>query len=136
MAILVDTTVFITLERHGRRWQNSLSADIDGEPPAIASITASELLAGVYRAETDQRRGTREAHVNEILQTLPVLAFDLETARIHARLWAQLVLAGQTIGRYDLLIAATALARGYTLLTDNVREFSRVPGLDVRQPSW
>ena len=43
---------------------------------------------------------------------------------------------GQIIGHNDLIIASTALANDYDLLTDNVREFQRVPGLTMRQPVW
>ena len=106
------------------------------EPLAIASISASELLAGAYRAETTGRRSAREALVEDILQGLPILPFDLEAARIHARIWLELSLAGQAIGPNDLLIAATALANDYSLLTENVREFSLVPGLEVRPFPW
>jgi hypothetical protein len=49
-------------------------------------------------------------------------------ARTHARLWAQLA-AGTPVGAHDLLIAATALAHGYAVLTDDPRDFGRVPGL-------
>jgi predicted nucleic acid-binding protein len=47
-----------------------------------------------------------------------------------------LAAAGQLIGDRDLLIAATALTHGYDLLTNNLRDFARVPGLRVRQPTW
>ena len=67
---------------------------------------------------------------------MPILPFGLAEARIHARIWAGLTASGTLIGAHDLLIAATALAHGFDLLTDNVREFSRVPGLVVRQPVW
>jgi len=74
--------------------------------------------------------------VEAILERVPVLPFELRTARVHARTWAQLVSGGQSIGAHDLLIAATALAHGYAVLTQNRREFERVPGLVVRQPNW
>ena len=52
-------------------------------------------------------------------------------ARVHARIRAQLEAAGQLIGPHDLLIAATALAAGFQLATQNVNEFARVPDLSV-----
>ena len=136
MALIVDTGVVITLERHQRPWQEFLAAESAGELTAIAAITASELLAGVFRADTPTRRSSREQHINEILASLPVLPFDLTAAREHARLWSLLDSLGQPIGRYDMLIAATALANGSAVLTDNVREFSRIPNLEVRRPPW
>ncbi|HLH21188.1 MAG TPA: PIN domain-containing protein [Chloroflexota bacterium] len=60
----------------------------------------------------------------------------LVAARVHARIWSDLATIGQPIGAHDLLIAATALAHGYAVLTNNLREFQRVAGLVVRQPNW
>lgn len=135
MARLIDTSVFIELERSGRPI-DLLSAALSGEPDALASITASELLAGIHRAPASERRRRREAFVEAVLERLPVLPFDLPAARIHARLAANLAATGQSIGPNDLLIAATAIAHGYAVLTHNLREFERVPGLVVRQPAW
>ena len=67
---------------------------------------------------------------------MPVIPFDLPAARIHGRLLARLLDAGQAIGAYDLMIAATALTHGYDVLTLNLRDFERVPGLVVRRPEW
>lgn len=135
MAHLVDSSVFIALERQGLRL-GVLGRTMPDEPIAIASITASELLTGVQRADSPARRSRREAFVEAILEAMPVLAFDLRAARIHAQVLAQLVAAGHPIGAHDLLIASTALAHGYAVLTHHLREFRRVPGLVVRQPAW
>jgi len=135
MAVLIDTSVFITLERTGRTL-SALIRPIPGEPLALSSITASELLVGVHRANTEPRRRTREAFVETIFTTVPLVQFDLSAARVHARLSAQLAAVGQPFGAHDLLIGATALTHGYGVLTENVRDFARVPGLVVRQPTW
>jgi tRNA(fMet)-specific endonuclease VapC len=136
MALLIESSVFITLERESRPWREIFSFSTSDEGLAIAAITASELLTGVFRADSDQRRNARQVRVSEIIENLTVLSFDISTARIHARLWAELEGRGERIGPYDMIIAATALAFDHSLLTDNVREFSRVPGLEVRQPAW
>ncbi len=133
MAQLIDSSVFIALERR-RQPPSALGAATPDEPVALAAITAAELLAGVHRADSPERRLRRETFVEAILEVVPVLSFDLRVARTHAQIWAQLLATGQTIGAHDLLIAATALAHGYSVLTDNIREFHRVPGLEVRQP--
>jgi tRNA(fMet)-specific endonuclease VapC len=133
MAQLIDTSVFIAIERLGRPTEM-----LDGEsaePIALASITASELLAGVHRADSEARRARREAFVETVLQLVPVLPFDLIVARAHARIWMDLAAAGQLIGAHDLLIAATALAHGYSILTMNGRDFQRIPGISVIQPA-
>ncbi len=115
---------------------SDLAAAAFNEPMALAAITASELLVGVLRSNTPQRRTRREAFVEAVLESVPIMPFDLNVARVHAGIWAALVAAGQTIGSNDSMIAATAMAHGYTVLTDNVRDFNRVPGLEVQQPDW
>ena len=63
-----------------------------------------------------------------VIRAIPV---DLATARAHARLWAHLASEGRIIGPHDLWLAAVAISRGYTVVTANLRELERVPGLVV-----
>jgi tRNA(fMet)-specific endonuclease VapC len=56
---------------------------------------------------------------------------DVTTARAHAQVWAELAATGQMIGVHDLWLVATCIAHGLTMVTANVREFARVPGLAV-----
>jgi predicted nucleic acid-binding protein len=135
MARLIDTSVFIHLLRRGDSIR-VLDANLQGEPFALASITASELLVGVYRSDPGRHRERQLNFVETLLRDAPVLAFDLDIARTHAQLAAGLAATGQSIGSNDLLIAATALTRGYSVLTHNLRHFERVPGLVVNAPSW
>jgi predicted nucleic acid-binding protein len=67
-----------------------------------------------------------------LLAELEILPVDLQVAREHARIWAELAQRGEMIGPYDLLIAATALAYRVPLATLNDREFRKVKGLEVR----
>ena len=94
-------------------------------------ITASELLHGVHRAIRPEGRTKRAAFVEGILERFPLLPVDLATARAHAQIWATLMAAGQMIGPHDLWLAATCIAHGLTIVTANMREFARVPGLQV-----
>ncbi len=126
--VIIDSSVFITLERRGLSFE-TLAEAAPEEEAVIAAITASELLHGIHRAGTPERAIRREAYVETILSAVPVLPFDLRVARIHASLWVDL--RTQPIGAHDLLIAATALSHSCTVLTANVREFLRVPGLSV-----
>ena len=135
MGQVVDSSVFVRLERSGRGPED-LRTILAGEPFAISAITASELLTGIYFAESAERRSRREEFVEAMLEDVEILPVDLNVARVHAELWAHLSTAGQMTGAHDLLIAATALAHGDGVLTDNVRDFDRVPGLEVRQPDW
>lgn len=140
MGTLLDTTIFIDLERHARRRRRTdvgaLIAErladrlAPNEEIAIATITASELLHGIHRA-SHEHRFRREAFVEAILQAIPALPFDLLAARAHARIWAELAAAGRDVGPHDRLVAATAISAGWQVATANLRHFNQVPGLHV-----
>jgi predicted nucleic acid-binding protein len=135
VALLIDTSVLIGMER--RRMQpEDIERLASPQPGAIASITASELLVGVHRTTPEGRKLRRAAFVERVLDSIPLLPMDLQVARVHARIVADLYAQGQPIGDHDLIIAATALAHGYDVLTDNPRDFGQVPGLVVRRPDW
>ncbi len=135
MVQLIDTSVFIELERRGMTI-NELACVASDQPVALASITASELLVGVHRANTRVQKTRRSLFVEKILEVTPVFPFDLAAARIHAKLGAFLTTQGKRIGAHDLIIAATALANNCSVLTGNAREFNRVPDLNVTVPGW
>jgi tRNA(fMet)-specific endonuclease VapC len=69
--------------------------------------------------------------LTELLAAVTVLPFGATEAQQAARIRAELERAGEPIGPYDILIAATALAHGGRLATRNVKEFGRVPGLSL-----
>jgi tRNA(fMet)-specific endonuclease VapC len=100
----------------------------------VASITVAELWHGVERA-TGKRRTVREQYLQTILRHIPVVAYTEQIAYVHARVWAELELAGKKIGSYDLIVSATALERGFHLATFNQRHFSRVNGLSIIVPT-
>jgi tRNA(fMet)-specific endonuclease VapC len=137
---LLDTTVFIDLERAVRRLppgnaMAEVSARLEGqlgadEDVGIAAITASELLHGVHRA-TPEHRARREAFVEAVLDAFPPLPFGLLAARAHARIWADPAAGGQDVGAHDRLVAATAIATGWRIGTANIRHFNRIAGLEV-----
>ena len=136
MAMIIDSSVFITMERRGLSTRVMPIIVAPKEGLAMAAISVSEMLFGAYRDESVERRRRKETFLDAILEAIPVLSIDLRVARAHARLAVDLASAGQKIGANDLLIAATALAWGAAVLTDNLREFERVPGLEVRKPEW
>lgn len=130
MGVILDSSVLVAAERATLALDDVL-AGRDDEQVAIAAVTASELLHGVHRAATAAQRSRREAFVEQILAAVPVLPFDLVAARVHARIWAELAGRGATVGAHDLLIAATALANGSSVVTRDRRSFPRVAGLDL-----
>jgi tRNA(fMet)-specific endonuclease VapC len=129
MGLMVDTNVFIRFEKSGQAID--LSPWDQSERVYASVVTVSELLMGVHRADTEERRQRRLAFVEAVIAGVSVLDFTIGSARIHAEIYAELAKKGQLIGAHDLMIAATALHHGLSILTDNVDEFSRVPGLRV-----
>lgn len=130
MALLIDTCVFIDHER-GRLDIGSFVEDREEELVFVSVVTASELLHGVHRAGDPGTRARRSAFVEALLGEFSLLPIDIYTARTHSELWAALAKNGRPIGAHDLWLAATCIARGYTLVTSNPRDFNRVPGLEV-----
>ena len=130
MGALIDSSVLIESER-GRLDFAAIETHHGREAFSISAITASELLHGVHRAINPTHRARRQAFVEALLARMPVLPFDLVTARIHAELWARLAKRGARIGEMDLIISATAMAWDLTLITCDERSFPRVPGLRV-----
>jgi predicted nucleic acid-binding protein len=130
MGALIDSSVLIAAER-GSVDVEKLTQEYAETDFAIAAITASELLHGVHRAKGQARQARREAFVEAILTAFPVLAFDELAARVHAGLWARLASKGRNVGAHDLLIAATAIARGLKVITRDERSFPMIPGLTV-----
>lgn len=128
MGLLIDTSVLIELERGAE----STPTPFQSEQVFLAAVSASELLHGLHRANTAARRARRENFVENILRLLPILDFDLSVARVYAQIWADVRVAGFTVGTHDLQIAATALQYNLTVLTANPRDFRRVAGLAVQ----
>lgn len=130
MASLIDSSVLIDVER-GRVVLGVLLEGRGDRGIAMAAITAAELLHGVHRLRASKRKTRAEAVVETLLSSIPVIPFDLVCARAHARLGAELARRGITVGTHDLMIGATALARGLSVITSDQRSFPRIPGLEI-----
>jgi tRNA(fMet)-specific endonuclease VapC len=130
MGILIDASVLIEHER-GRLELTRHLENREDEEFFLSVVTASELLHGIYRAKDAGVRARRSAWVEALLERFPLLPVDLVIARAHAQVWAELANRGQMIGPHDLWLAASCVAHGLTMVTANLREFERVPGLEV-----
>lgn len=130
MGVIFDTSVLIAIER-GSFQIEKLVEGREGEKFGISAVTVSELLHGVYRADSEKRRLKREAFVEKIIETFPIYTFDLSAARIYARVWATLAKKGISIGAHDLIIASTAVSLGFSVVTSDMRDYSKIKGLKV-----
>lgn len=128
MALLLDTDLLIELERGADA--ERIDDLLGDHERTISVITVSELLHGVVRA-SGAIRTRRRAFVEHLLAGLEAIPITEPVARVHAEIWAGLAGRGQPIGSHDLWIAATAIAHGLTLATGNLRDFERVPGLQL-----
>jgi tRNA(fMet)-specific endonuclease VapC len=126
---LIDTSVLIAAQRADIEFPTRLAAA--GDPAATATICVSELLHGPHRMANAVARARAERRIEELLAHLTIVDFDLEIARLHARLGADLAAAGIAVGAHDLIIAATALSLDYRLITRDRRSFPKIPDLDV-----
>jgi tRNA(fMet)-specific endonuclease VapC len=132
MGVIIDSSILVAFERRQFDLERMLR---DHPSPAIAAITAAELLGGVERANTPERRAYREMFVQNIITRMSIIPFELAHARLYAVHFAALAARGVTIGDRDLQIAVTALIRNDELATLNLREFHRVKGLHLTEVS-
>ena len=130
MKVLLDTdTCIFALKRNASVLDRLLSrsrADI-----AVSVITEAELRTGAARSSSP----VKTSHLLEnFLRPLAVVEFTSADATTYAQIRAKLERAGTPIGPLDTLIAAQAISRKLVLVTNNEREFGRVPGL--RLENW
>jgi tRNA(fMet)-specific endonuclease VapC len=126
--VILDTGVLIAIERGRVDVDTVLGAD----DAAIAAITATELLVGVERAD-DAHKQARAVHVEALLSSLPVEAYDLGVARVHARLAVEAMSKGRPRFAYDMMIAATAAATNRILLTTDANAgFDQLTGVRAK----
>ncbi|MCU7923827.1 MAG: tRNA(fMet)-specific endonuclease VapC [Candidatus Thiodiazotropha sp. (ex Dulcina madagascariensis)] len=97
----------------------------------ISTVTLGELI---YGAERSSRPEDNLGVVEGMAARLEVVPFDSQDAIHFGQIRAELASAGTPIGPYDMMIAAHARARGLILVTNNAKEFERVPGL--RLDNW
>ncbi len=128
MTHLLDTDVCITVLRgRDERAQTRLRA-LPGA--AVSAITIAELAYGAARSSAPE---SNAAEVRGLASALRVVDLDSAAAWHAGEIRADLADRGIPIGGYDLLIAGVARSHDLTLLTGNVREFRRVPGLRVEK---
>lgn len=132
MGVIFDSSVLVYLERNLQQVEKII-AGRENEPFGISVITVSELLHGVHRADSEKRRLKREAFVEKVIEVFPIYPFDLAAARIYARAWASLARRGITIGSHDLMIGATCISLGFSVVTLDFRDFEKIPGIKVEK---
>ena len=126
MIWLLDTNMLIFAARDRPRAARRRLQEVSPDDVAVSSISIAELWFGAEKSDDPDRK---RAAWKRFLEPFPVLAFDRPAAEKHARL--RFLLRHEQIGERDLLVAAIAFAHGLIVVTHNLSEFSRVPGLKV-----
>jgi tRNA(fMet)-specific endonuclease VapC len=124
---MLDTNIVSDLVRRPQGRVFDRIATHGGEAMCVSIVTAAELRYGCIRKGSARLT----AQVDAVLASIDVLPFDVPADVRYAVIRAALDAAGTPIGPNDLLIAAHAVAADVTLVTANVGEFGRVPGLRV-----
>ena len=125
---MLDTNILIkAIRQKDHPVREKLLEFVDGGL-CISTITYTELLYGVYRSVNPQKN---LMSLNALLSWITILPFDAAAAASAGEIMAFLAGRGTPIGDRDILIAGHAKSLGITLVTHNVREFERIPGLMI-----
>lgn len=130
VGLSLDTSEIVHLLRSPRRTtQDALDRTILGGLELVVSpVVRHELVSGALISAAPERR---LAQLEELLLQFSEPEFTPDDGSASGRLRATLLKQGRPIGDIDTLIAGQALARGWTVVTRNVRHFGRVPGLPL-----
>jgi tRNA(fMet)-specific endonuclease VapC len=124
---LLDTDILIFfLKGHERvtgKFRNSA-----GDPKALSVISYGELLYGAHKSA---RSNENLAKVYRLAEIYPVIEISRAVMDCFGGMKAELSRDGVSVDDFDLLIGSTALTMNYTVVTNNVNHFSRIPGLQV-----
>jgi tRNA(fMet)-specific endonuclease VapC len=128
MSYLLDTNAWSEVLNNPK---GQLAAKLAAQTPpdiALCSVVLAELVVGAYKSSQPV---ANLSLIHQLTRQFACLAFDEASTDPYARARCHLEKIGQPIGPYDLQIAAIALQHGLSVVTHNVAEFSRVPGLTV-----
>lgn len=114
-----------------RRILESLKASAGEQEIGLSVVSIAELVHGAYRARNAEQQTNRLEFIERLCSDVPVYPVTLEIARIAGRIEGQQQSKGIQLAFEDLLIGGTALHLGYELMTSNLRDFQRIPGLTV-----
>ena len=136
MGLILDSSIVIAAERSGDTVEQLIttSSILQGiRKQHFPRFGLTELIHGIYRAQTPEIQRRRKFFIDELLLDLAVYLYTRETAFLAGRIDGEQQSRGVVIPFSDLLIGATALSLGYKVLTANIRDFQRIPNLSVIQ---
>lgn len=134
VGVILDSSVLIAAERQGHSVRQILELvqASEGETEiGLSVVTIAELVHGAYRGKTQAQQERRLEFIERLCQDVPVHTMTLDIARLVGRIEGEQQAKGIQFAFEDLVIGATALHLGYSVMTLNARHFHRIPGLTV-----
>jgi tRNA(fMet)-specific endonuclease VapC len=128
MRLMLDTNICIALIKQKPAGVLKRFNDFQVGDVCISSVTLAELRYGVAKSQFQEKN---QAALNDFILPLEIAVFDEAAANYYGVLRASLEKKGTPIGAMDLMIGAHALSQNLTIVTNNVREFNRIPNLVV-----
>jgi len=128
MKYLLDTNICIYLIKKKPPHLKDRFAALQVGDVAISTITQSELQYGIEKSSNPEKN---QAALDHFLLPLTILEYDQQAARAYGKIRSALERKGQPIGPLDMLIAAHAKSLNLIVVTNNAKEFSKVPGLQI-----
>ena len=128
MRYMLDTNICIYVIKHKPVTVFQKLQNINPEDVCISSVTYAKLVHGVEKSVAVEKN---RLALSMLLANMEILDFDMDAADCYGKIRAALEKKGTPIGTLDMMIAAHAQSLGYTVVTNNVKEFSRVSALQI-----
>jgi len=128
MRYMLDTNICIYAIKHKPEKVFQKLQEVEPEDVYVSSVTYAEMVHGVEKSAAVEKN---RLALSMLLANIEILDFDVDAANCYGKIRADLEKKGTPIGPLDMMIAGHAQSRGYTVVTNNVKEFSRVSNLKI-----
>ncbi len=128
MRYMLDTNICIYLIKHKPEEVFLRFQEMEPEEVCISSVTYAELVHGVEKSAAVEKN---RIALSLLLSSIEIMSFDVNAADEYGKIRAELGKNGTPIGPLDMMIAGHARSLGYTVVTNNTKEFSRVKDLKI-----
>ena len=128
MRYMLDTNIYIYAIKYKPEKVLQKLKEVEPEDVCVSSVTYAELVHGVEKSAAVEKN---RLALFMLLANIEILDFDVDAADCYGKIRADLEKKGTPIGPLDMMIAGHAQSLGYTVVTNNVKEFSRVSNLKI-----
>ena len=128
MRYMLDTNICIYAIKHKPEKVFQKLQEVEPEDVCVSSVTYAELVHGVEKSAAVEKN---RLALSMLLANIEILDFDVDAADCYGKIRADLEKKGTPIGPLDMMIAGHAQSLGYIVVTNNVKEFSRVSNLKI-----